>query len=150
MYTIEQIEQNIAAAMKKGDKVATSVWRALKNEMLVFKTAKGGSEVTEEVQLRLIKRMLSQREDSISQYNAAGRTDLAKDEQAEVDILKTLLPKEPSEGDIRILLINTITNLRNNNDEVTMRDMKTIQTVVKETYPTADGGVVARLFKELI
>lgn len=143
----ENINQRIAEAMKNGNKIETAAWRALKNEFLVYQTAKAGNEITDDVELRLIQKMVSQRKDSFEQYNTAGRKDLADNEYAEMQILESLLPKEPTEEEIKNSVVGIILEI---DHEPSMKDMKFVQTEIKTEYPTVNGGIVAKIFKEII
>lgn len=141
----EDIEQRIADALKNGNKTELAVWRALKNEFLVYKTAKAGNEIDDAVEMKLIQKMVSQRKDSFEQYNAAGRMDLAENEKAEMEVLEKLLPKEPTEDELREY-VTEIINLRS--EVLSMKDMKYLMGLVRSKYPTANGGAIAKLVKE--
>ena len=143
----ETIEHRIADAMKTGNKTELAVWRAIKNEFLIYKTAKAENELTDAVELKLIQKLVSQRKDSFEQYSAAGRNDLAETEKSELDILKGLLPKDPTEPEIKEEIEKAVNELDHAPE---MKDMKTIQSVVRSKFPTVNGGVVAKLFKDLI
>jgi uncharacterized protein YqeY len=91
--------------------------------------------------------MVQQRKDSIEQYLAANRKDLANAEQAELDILASFLPKEPTEDDIRSL-IKEIFAYRE--QPPTMKDMRDVMTAVRAEYPTVNGSLVSKIFKEFI
>lgn len=141
----EDIEQRIADALKNSNKTELAVWRALKNEFLVYKTAKAGNEIDDAMEMKLIQKMVSQRKDSFEQYSAAGRMDLAENEKAEMEVLEKLLPKEPTEDELREY-VTEIINLRS--EVLSMKDMKYLMDLVRSKYPTANGGVIAKLVKE--
>lgn len=143
----ETIEHRIADAMKTANKTELAVWRAIKNEFLIYKTAKAGNELTDAVELKLIQKLASQRKDSFEQYSAAGRNDLAENERNEMVILEKLLPKEPTEAEIKEEIEKAVYKLGHAPE---MKDMKTIQSVVRSKFPTVNGGIVAKLFKDLI
>lgn len=143
----ETIEHRIADAMKTANKTELAVWRAIKNEFLIYKTAKAGNELTDAVELKLIQKLASQRKDSFEQYSAAGRNDLAENERNEMVILEKLLPKEPTEAEIKEEIEKAVYELGHTPE---MKDMKTIQSVVRSKFPTVNGGIVAKLFKERI
>ena len=143
----ETIEHRIADAMKTANKTELAVWRAIKNEFLIYKTAKAGNELTDAVELKLIQKLASQRKDSFEQYSAAGRNDLAENERNEMVILEKLLPKEPTEEELKVEIEIAVYKLGHAPE---MKDMKTIQSVVRSKFPTVNGGTVAKLFKERI
>ena len=62
----QQIQEDIKAAMKAHDAVAMAAVRAVKNEILLFKTAEGGSkDVTDADVLKMIQKLIKQRRETI-------------------------------------------------------------------------------------
>jgi len=141
----EKIDEQIASAMKSGDKVCLSVWRAIKTEFVKFKTSGAGAELTDERELQIITKMVQQRKDSIEQYANAKRDDLVEQENGELAILESLLPKEPTEDEIKEAVGDIVSTL---GAVPTMKDMKTVMSGVKTKYPTVNGGLVSKIFKE--
>ena len=71
-------------AMKAKDTVAMNAVRAVKGEILLFKTSEGGAkEVTDGDILKMIQKLVKQRKEAAEQYVAAGRQELADNELAE-------------------------------------------------------------------
>ena len=92
----EQIKNNIKEAMMGRDALKLKAYRAMSaaftNE-LVAKSRKP-SEMLEDVEaIAVITKMAKQRKDSIEQFKKGNRDDLVKEEQAELAILETYLPK---------------------------------------------------------
>lgn len=140
----ENIDKQIASAMKNGDTVRLAVWRSIKTEFVRFQTSGSNAELTDEKELQIITKMVQQRKDSIEQYAQAGRNDLVQNEQAELDILASFLPKEPTENDIHAV----IRDLSITYASFTMKDMKDVMAAVKAKYPTVNGGLVSKIFRE--
>ena len=68
----QQIQEDIKAAMKAKDTVALAATRAIKGEILLFKTSEGGSkEVTDGDILKMIQKLIKQRKESAEQYTAS-------------------------------------------------------------------------------
>lgn len=92
----EQIKNNIKEAMMAKDSVRLETFRgmlaAFTNE-LVSKSRKPNEMLTDEEVVAVITRMAKQRKDSIEQYKKGNRDDLVKEEQAQLSILETYLPK---------------------------------------------------------
>ena len=83
----QQIQEAIKEAMKAKDSVALSATRAIKGEILLFKTAEGGAkEITDGDILKLIQKLVKQRKEAAEQFVAGGRQDLADNERAEAAI----------------------------------------------------------------
>lgn len=144
MYN-EVIDKQIASAMKNGEHLKLSVWRSIKNEFIKFKTSGTKEELTDEKELAIIKKMAQQRKDSIEQYKNAGRESLAQAEQHELDILNSLLPKEPTEEEINEIIKEFVESRQNS---VSIKDLKSVMATVKMKYPTVNGGIVTKLFRE--
>ena len=142
----EKIDAMIAQSMKDGKLALTTVWRAVKAEFTKYKTAKAGNELDDAVELNIIQKMVAQRKDAYEQYKSAGRNDLAAIEEYEYKFLETLLPKEPTEDEIKEAITEATVGI----DTPTMKNMKDVMNFVKGKYPTVNGGVVSKLFKEMI
>ena len=142
----EKIDALIAQSMKDGKTQETQVWRAVKTEFIKYRTAKAGNKITDSVEITIIQKMVAQRKDAYEQYKSAGREDLANVEFFEYSFLEALLPREPSEDEIKTTIREAIADI----DTPTMKNMKDVMTFVKSKYPTVNGGVVSKLFKEMI
>lgn len=139
----ENIDKQIASAMKSGDNVRLAVWRSVKTEFVKFQTSGSNIELTDEKELQIITKMVQQRKDSVEQYTKAERFDLAKAEQAELEILSSLLPNEPTEENIHAV----IQSLADGRESFTMKDMRDVMSAVRAKYPTVNGGIVSNIFK---
>ena len=98
------IKAEIKEAMLAKDSTRVLVVRgfvaAFTNE-LVAKGKKPTEELSDEDVLNVIRRNVKQRKDSIEQFTAGGRADLAESEKAELAILEKYLPKMMSKEDIK-------------------------------------------------
>lgn len=148
MYS-EVVDHNIAKFLKENDAVSLAVWRSIKAEFLNYKTAKAGNVLNDAVELNILGKMLAQRKDSATQFRDGGRIDLAEKEEKEAEVLSALIPKEPTEEELEAAIKESIATFPEGYT-VSMRDMKTIQGAVKEKFPTANGGVVANIFRKFI
>lgn len=143
----EIVDKQIASAMKNGEHLKLSVWRSIKTEFMKFKTSGTKEELTDEKEITIIKKMAQQRKDSIEQYIKAGRESLANAEEQELEILQSLLPNDPTEEDIE----NAINEFLSSKEETpSMKIMKEVMHFVKSKYPTADGGIVSKIFRTKI
>ena len=142
----EKIDTMIAQSMKDGNAQLTQVWRAVKTEFTKYKTAKAGNELDDAVEMSIIQKMVAQRKDAYEQYKNAGRNDLAAVEEYEYKVLEELLPKEPTEDEIKETISDAVKDI----ETPTMKNMKDVMNYVKAKYPTVNGGVVSKLFKEII
>ena len=142
MYS-EKIDKMIMEALKAGEKTKAGVFRMLKAEFLVFKTAKNAKPLDEVAEINIIRKMISAREDAIQQFKDAGRNELAEGETEEITYLKPILPPEVSENDIRAYAKSIIT-------EKGMQNMGRYIKALKDKFPTADGKLIATIVKSFL
>ena len=106
-----------------------------------------GREPTEDDVLAVLKRGVKTRKDSLEQYRKAGREDLAAQEEAELEVLATYLPKALGEDETRALVIALIAEL----ELTSKRDMGTLMKAVMAKHGAAvDGKLVSRFAGELL
>lgn len=91
MSLVEQISAQMKDAMKSKDQARLSALRLIKAEIGKAELATGAS-LTEAQEQELLKRMAKQRRDSIEQFRAGGREDLATKEEAELGFIEGFLP----------------------------------------------------------
>ena len=103
----ERIREDMKAAMRAHDADRLSTIRlllaAVKQREIDEKIEATDAQVTE-----VIAKMVKQRRDSIQQYRAGGREDLAQKEQAEIDVLSGYLPKQLSDEEIGAIIDDAI------------------------------------------
>ena len=99
----EQIKNGIKEAMMAKDSVRLETYRGMlasfTNE-LVSKNRKPNEMLADEEALVVITRLSKQRKDSIEQFRKGNREDLVKEEQAQLAILETYLPKLMDKSEI--------------------------------------------------
>lgn len=99
----DQIGEDIKTAMKAKDKVRLETVRSIKKLILEKEStirAEGQEELTEAQELDLLTYLAKQRRDSVEQYRAAGREDLAEAEAQELAIIEEYLPQQLSDEEI--------------------------------------------------
>lgn len=142
----EKLNELIKNAMLSHDNTRLEVIRSIKTAFTNFE--KEGKELTDADESKILLKMVSQREDSIEQYNKGARYDLAEKEQNELNILNEYVPKQPTDEEITNLTKGVITAFETQNGrKVEMRDMKTILAEVQKTYPSANGKIVSGVVK---
>ena len=134
----------IMEAMKNHDTVRTETLRAIKSAFLNWQTSKenAGKELTEADEIQLIKKMVKQRQESVEQYIAAGRPELADAEQAQINVLETFLPKAATEEDIVRAFLQA---KEANGWDAEKRNMGLFVKAIKSALPNADGKLVAQV-----
>lgn len=143
----QKITDELKQAMLSRDAEKTSVLRMLKSAIGYYEIQKGGAgyEATDEDVLAVTNKEAKQHKDSIEQYSAAGRQDLADKETRELKILQAYLPAQFSEDEIRKLVDEAITQTGAH----LVQDMgKVMSALMPKVKGKADGGLVSRIIKE--
>jgi uncharacterized protein YqeY len=96
----EQITEDMKAAMRAKDTAKLGTIRLLTAAMKQ-KEVDERIELTDAHVLAIIEKMIKQRKDSITQFEAGGRQDLADIEKAEVTVLSTYMPAAMSDAEIQ-------------------------------------------------
>jgi uncharacterized protein YqeY len=96
---VATIQQDLIAAMKAKDDVRVGTLRLLLSS-LKNKQIELGHELNQDEAMAVVQKEVKQRKDSISQYQAAGRSDLAAAEAAELEVLQAYMPAQLSEVEI--------------------------------------------------
>ncbi len=98
----KEITQKLKEAMKAKDKAKLEAIRAIKNAILQEKTKAGaGDEIDEATELKMLQKLVKQREDSAEIYKKENRDELAEKEMFEANIIREFLPEQLSEEDIK-------------------------------------------------
>jgi uncharacterized protein YqeY len=149
LHMQDKIKAEIKAAMiaKEMDRlqVLRLISAAFTNE-LVSQGRPPTDPLSDEDCMKVIKRMAKQRKDSIEQFSAGGREDLADSEKAELVILETLLPAQMSEAEIESRVRE---KLDANPIDASKKGMF-IGQMMKELGETADGGMVKAVIDRLV
>ncbi len=138
-----QISEDMKTAMRAKDSARLSAIRLLLSAMKQ-------REVDERIELddtqviEIIEKMLKQRRDSISQYEAAKRTDLADVEKFEVQVLSGYLPQALTEAEIAAIIEKVIADT----GAAGVKDMGKVMGLVKpQIVGRADMGKVSGQIK---
>ena len=144
----QQIQEDIKTAMKAHDAVATAATRAIKGEILIYKTSECGSkEVTDADILKMIQKLIKQRKESAEQFTAAGRQELADNELAEAAVMEKYLPKQLSETEVEEKIKAIIAEV----GATSIKDMgKVMGAANKALAGQSDGRTISTVVKRLL
>lgn len=137
-----ELNSLIMQAMKEHNTSRTETLRAIKTAFMNWQTSKehAGQELTEADEIQIIKKLVKQREESVEQFRAAGREELANEEQKQIMVLKEFLPAEATEEDI----VRAFLQVKDSNGlEPIKKNMGVFVKEIKKALPTADGKLVA-------
>jgi uncharacterized protein len=135
--------EDMKSAMRAGDKPRLGVIR-LVNAAIKQREVDERVELDDAQVLAVLEKMLKQRRDSVSQYEAAGREDLAGRERDEIVILEAYMPTPLTEAELGELIDAALVET----GAASARDMGKVMAVLKERAAgRADMGAVSRLVK---
>jgi uncharacterized protein YqeY len=125
-----RITEDMKTAMRAKDTVALNVVRALKSAIKYAAIEKHGADgdLDDAEALVVVRREIKKRQDSISQFETAGRTDLADNEKAEVVVLEKYLPAAMSDADLIKLVEDAIAET----GAASKKDMGKVMKLVQE------------------
>jgi len=148
MSLTDKINIDIKEAMKAREKQKLEGLRAIKNAILLLKTEKGASEdISEEVEIKLLQKLVKQRKDSAQIYSEQGRNDLEEKELAEANIIQKYLPEPMSNEELEIVIKSIITEI----GAKSMADMGKVMSMANsKLLGKADGKSIANKVKELL
>lgn len=136
-----------AAMLAKDDKALRSL-RAIKAAILLAKTAEGGSgDLSEDEEIKLLQKLVKQRKDSLEIFQQQNRTDLAKKEQEEIEVIEKFLPKQLSYDELKGEIASVIAETGASSPA----DMgKVMGAATKKLAGKADGKTISQIVKELL
>lgn len=138
-----KINDDMKAAMKARESARLAAIRLLLSAMKQ-KEVDERVELDDAAVLAIIEKMIKQRKDSITQYEAAGRQDLADAEKFEVEILSAYMPAALSSAEIEAIVAAAVTQ----SGAAGPQDMgKVIALVKPQVAGRADMGEVSKLVK---
>jgi uncharacterized protein YqeY len=140
----DRITEEMKNAMRAGEKERLATIR------LILSAIKQ-REVDERIQLddtqvlAVIEKMVKQRKESITQFEAGGRADLVAKEQAEMAVLQTYLPAQMSDAEIDALIAEAVAST----GAASIKDMGKVMAAVKaKAQGRADMGAVSARIKQ--
>ena len=145
-----EINELIMSAMKAKDVVGTQVYKLIKAEFLKAEKEKDFKGWNEAAEIKILMKMAAQRNDSIDQYNKAGRTDLAEVEKNELNYINRFIPKQPTDEEVKAYTQEIINDMKSKNMEISMKNMKYVLGEVQKKFSMANGKLVSQVLKNNI
>ena len=144
----ERINEDIKRAMLAREKEKLNALRAIKSAILLAKTSKGASDtLSEEAEIKLLKQLVKQRQDSAAIYKEHHRDDLYQEEKVQLDVIAAYLPQMMSEEEIEATLKQIIAD----NGFAGMKDMGKVMGMATKAFAgKADNKTVSDIVKRLL
>ncbi len=138
----KSLEADLATAMRARDELKVQVLRLLKAALKNYQI-EVRNDLSPQQMLQVLQKEAKKRHDSITQYTDAGREDLAKKEQAELEIIEGYLPAQASEADVRAAVKAAVAGAGD------AAQMGQIIGAVREQFNGAvDGSLLAQITRE--
>jgi len=138
------INDHIKQAMLAKDKDRLAALRDVKSKILLEATSGSGTEVSDEVAMKICLKLYKQRMETYELYIAQGREDLASDEMIQAKVIEEFLPKQLSEDEIKAEITAAINALGVSDPQ----DMgKLMGHLSAKLSGKADGKLIATLVK---
>ena len=144
MAFIDKIGADLISAMRSKDQVRLGTLRMAK-AALMNREIERGQPLDDAESLQVMASLIKQRRDSIEQFTKGGREDLARKEQAEIDVLETYLPPALDATQIDAIVTATIAETGATSPKDMGRVMKAVMTRLGAA--PVDGKVVSDLVK---
>ena len=136
-----KLMEDVKAAMKAHDMTAVNALRGVVAKAKDL-TVNAGKEMSDDAILQVIAKGVKQREESIAQFESAGRAELAENEKKEMALLKKYLPAQLSEEEVAAAVQAVVAELGATSKKDMGRVMKEVMARVKGQ---ADGKLVSKL-----
>jgi len=143
---LDDLNAVLKEALKSRDDLKVSVIRMIKAS-LKYKEIEKMSSLTDAEILSVLSALAKQRRESIEQFSAAGRTDLADKETKELEIIRSYLPNQLSLSELDDIIRSAISE----SGASTLNDLgKVMKILMPKVKGVADGKIVNLRVKELL
>ena len=140
----EKINESIKDSMKEKNRLRLDSLRAIKSAILIEKTKSGSKDQIEEsVVLKILQKMVKQRNDSAKIYLEQNRKELAEVEVSQANIISEFLPTQLSESELSEMIDNVI-------EEVGAESMKDMGNVISKVNERVSGQAEGRVIAEIV
>src|SRR5215213_6521189 len=142
----DRLVADMTQAMKDRDTNKLSTLRMAKSALMNEENKRGvGTVLSDDEVTKVLQSLVKQRKDSIEQFTANGRTELAEKEQAELAVLEEYLPKAATAEEISAAVEAAV----NETGASSMKDMGSVMkaALAKLAGRTADGKLVSETVK---
>ena len=143
-----KINDDIKAAMLARNAEKLEAIRAIKAALLLEKTKEGATgDVGEEIELKILQKLVKQRRESADIYSKANREDLASKELYDASIIETYLPQQMSEAEVTEVIKKIVVE----SGATSVKDMgKVMGAASKQLAGKADNKMISVIVKNLL
>ena len=139
------ISEDIKKAMLAREVDKLAALRSVKSAILLEASKDGSSEISDDIALKIIIKLVKQRKDSAQIYKEQNRPDLESDELKQLKYLEFYLPEQLSNDEIETIVNKIIVD----NNASSMKDMGRVMGLASKVLGgKADGKLIAQIVKE--
>ena len=143
---LQRIDTELKEAAKARDSRRLTVLRALKSA-IKYREIEAGAELDDPACIAVVQQQIKQRKDAAAQYTAGGRPELAENENGEIAVLETFLPKQLSDDELAGLVKAAIAKTGAKD----LKGMGPVMAALKaETAGKAEGARVSAAVKKAL
>lgn len=143
----ERIMPDLKAAMKAKDQASLRGIRAIKAAILLAKTDGSGQKLDEAKEIKMLQKLVKQRQDSYDIFAKEGRNELAQTEMEEIEVIKRYLPEQMSEDELKKIIGEIVAQT----GASSMKDMgKVMGMAAQRLVGKADGKAIAGVVKSIL
>jgi uncharacterized protein YqeY len=141
----DRIAADLKEAMRARDQLRLDTLRSALSGF-IYKRTEGGQELSDADELDVVRRLVKQRGDSLTEFERAGRADLAEKERKEREILLAYLPPQRSPAEVREIVESVLAELppESRNAGAVMK------IVMPQLRGLADGNLVRQIVTEVL
>lgn len=140
----EKINDEIKLSMKEKNVDKLSALRSVKSAILLELTKDGKTNMSDEIAIQIISKLVKQRKESASIFKSKNRLDLEKEELSQIKYLEIYLPKQLSEDEIEEYISIKLNEI----DNFSLKDMgRLMGLLMKELSGKADGKIISKILK---
>lgn len=143
----EKINNDLKESMKSGDKLRLETVRSIRALILEHEKSGKDKDLTPEEEISMLTSAAKKRKDSIEQFKAGNRLELAEKEEKELAIIQSYLPKQLDEDDI----LSEVKKLAEEIGAKTKQDFpKLMPATMKILKGKADGAVIRKVIEKFL
>jgi uncharacterized protein len=139
----DRIAADLKDAMRARDQLRLDTLRSALSGF-IYKRTESGRDLSEADESEVVTRLVKQRGDSVSEFEKAGRTDLADKERKEREILLAYLPAQRTPAEIREIVQSVLAEL----PEASRNAGAVMKVVMPQLRGVADGNLVRQIVTE--
>lgn len=100
----ETINEAVKQAMLNKEKTKLDALRAIKSELLLLKANNPGTDITEDMEIKMLQRMIKQRREAADTYRSQNREEQCREEMQQAEVIAAFLPAQLSETEIEAVI----------------------------------------------